>query len=171
MRIEVLYLQYLSEPIPEETFLKRLKIFEIVPVELKSAITVIDNVSIFKPKSFKFDRLSTNPGALNDLLDALILYLLVDAKSSIGDFKKVFSDKEITNPIRWTGTPSEFYWFIHLIYTKYKFVEDLRQQQWKVACHCFIQADGSRFEISKLRKLKRPNSNSGLIEKIVLLLK
>jgi hypothetical protein len=171
MGIEILYLQYLSEPIPEETFLKRLKISEIALVEIKSAITLIDKVSIFKPKSFKFDRLSTNPGALNDLFDSLILHLFIAKWSSIRDFKKVFSGKEIINPIRWTGNDSEFYWFIYLIYTRYKFVEDLRQQQWKVACQCFVKADGTQFEQSKLRTLKKPRLTAVVIEKAVRLLK
>jgi len=171
MEIGVLYLHYLSEPIPEQTFLKRLKIPENVPVGVKLDAQGIDKVSMLKQKSFKFDRLATNPGALSDLLDAFKFLLLVDKKSSVRDFKKVFSGKEITNPISWMGTPSEFYWFIYLLYTKYKFVEDLKQQQWKVACHCFIKADGTRFEVSKLRKLKSPNLTRGLIEKAVKLLK
>jgi len=171
MEIGVLYLHYLSEPIPEQTFLKRIKIPEIVPVGVKPDGPGIDKVSIFKPKSFKFDRLATNPGALSDLLDAFKFLHLVDKKSSARDFKKVFSGIEIENPIRWTGNQSELYWFIYLIYNKYKFVEDLRQQQWKTACYCFVQADGTRFDQSKLRTLKKPRLTAGVIEKAIRLLK
>jgi len=108
---------------------------------------------------------------LSDLLDAFKFLHLVDKKSSARDFKKVFSGIEIENPIRWTGNQSEFYWFIHLVYTKYKFVEDLKQQQWKTACYCFVQADSTRFDVSKLRTLKKPRLTAGVIEKAVRLLK
>ena len=163
---------------PEETFLKRGNIqvetrqcIETRQCLVSTAVERGMNSAHAGSKSFKFDRLATNPGALNDLLDAFKFLLLVDKKSSARDFKKVFSGIEIENPIHWTGTLSEFYWFIHLIYTKYKFVEDLRQQQWKVACHCFVKADGSRFEVSKLRNLKRPRQTGMAIEKAVKLLK
>jgi len=169
MEIGVLYLHYLSEPIPEQTFLKRRDV-ETRQCLVSTDERVVDSAHV-GPKSFKFDRLETNPSALNDVSDSLKLYLFIDKRSSIRDFKKVFSGIEIENPIRWTGTPSEFYWFIYLIYTKYKFVEDLRQQQWKVACHCFVKADGSRFDQSKLRNLKKPRLTGAVLEKAVRLLK
>jgi len=168
MKIEDLYLQVLCDPIPEETFLKRIKIEEYVDYEVK---TYERNPAHARPTSFKFDRLATNPGVLIDLMDALKFLLLIDKTSSIYDFKKVFSGKEIGNPIRWTGNDSEYYWFIYLIYTKYKFVEDLRQQQWKVAVQSFVRADWTHFEGSKLRKLKKPQYTGMEIEKAVKLLK
>jgi len=177
MEIGVLYLHYLSEPIPEQTFLKRRAVETKQCIETRHCLVSTDidervmNSAHAGTESFKFDRLDSNPGALNDVSDSLKLHLLIDKRSSIHDFKRVFSGKEITNPIRWTGNDSEFYWFIHLIYTKYKFVEDLRQQQWKVACHCFIRADGSRFDPAKLRNLKRPKLTGAVIEKAVKLLK
>jgi len=171
MEIEDLYLQVLSEPITEQTFLKRQTIIEIAPVGIKSDALKTDKVLIFKPKSFKYKKLATNPDALKDLWDSLKLNLLIDKKTTFNDFKKVFSGKETTNRVRWTGNQSEFYWFIHLIYIKYKLVEDLKQQQWKVAGQCFVQADGTPFDVSKLRKLKGPNLTGGLIEKAVMLLK
>jgi hypothetical protein len=163
MEIEDLYLQVLSEPIPAETFIKR--------ESEKCESVEMDKFPIPRPKSFKFDRYETNPGVLNDLLAALKHYFLVDKKSFVCDFKKIFSGGEITNPIYWTGNYSELYWFIHLIYSKYKFVEDLKQQQWKVACYCFVRADGSRFDPVKLRNLKRPRLTGAKIERAVRLLK
>ena len=168
MEIEDLYLQALFDPIPEVTFLKRLYIGENVDYEVK---TDERNPAHAVPKSFKFDRLATNPGVLNDLMDALKFLLLIDKTSSILDFKKIFSGKEIGNPIRWTENDSEFYWFIYLIYTKYKFVDDLRQQQWKVEGQCFVRANGTPFDVSKLRYLKRPRLTWMKIEKAVKLLK
>jgi len=114
MEIEDLYLQVLTDQIPEETFLKRRNI----QVETRQCLVSTDtdervmSSAHVGPKSFKFDRLATNPGALTDLLDAFKFLHLVDKKSSARDFKKVFSGIEIENPIRWTGNQSEFYWFI-----------------------------------------------------------
>ncbi len=224
MEIENLYLQVLSEPIPEQTFLKivegatrrstedvssqGLGINRRVHKEgaehakiynpacgticdlgdppaggLRSSRLIIPtfetpfmdergiNPTYAGPKSFRFDRLETNPGALNDLCDSLKNYGFIDKRNSVRDFKKIFSGKEIENPIRWTGNASELYWFIYQIYTKYKFVEDLKQQQWKVACECFVQADGSRFNANKLRNMKRPRLTGALQEKAVGLLR
>jgi hypothetical protein len=145
MEIEDLYLQVLSDPIPGETFLRKRDM--TAPTGVKPDFNEVSNQ--FWAKSFRFDRLATNPEALHDLFDSLIRYGLIAKESSLKDFKRIFSGGEIGNPIRWTGNDSEFYWFIHLVYTKYKFVEDLRQQQWKVAVQCFVRADGTRFDISK----------------------
>ena len=171
MEIEDLYLQVLSDPIPEETFLKWRSIYENEESGDKTDQREKNNHTPAVIKSFRFDRYATNPGVLIDCMDALKLIPVIDNKSSASDFKKVFSGMEIGNPICWTGNDSEFYWFIYLIYTKYKFVDDLRQQQWKVAVHCFIRADGSRFDVSKLRNLKRPRRTGGLIEKAVRMMK
>ncbi len=57
------------------------------------------------------------------------------------------------------------------LYTKYKFVEDLKQQQWKVACHCFVQGNGTHFDVSKIRNLKKTRLTAAVIEKAVKLLK
>jgi hypothetical protein len=171
MGIEELYLQYLFEPIPEQTFLKRQTILEITSIDVNKGKPKIDRFSRFTPKSFKYNKLATNPDALIDLSNSLKLNHFIDQKGSINDFKRVFSGKEIKNPVKWTGNISEFYWFIYLIYTKYKLVEDLKQKQWKVACFCFVQADGTPFERNKLKNLKRPQLTGELIEKAVGLLK
>jgi hypothetical protein len=171
MGIEELYLQYLFEPIPEQTFLKRQTILEIASFDVKHGELKVDNVSRITPKSFKYNKLATNPDALIDLSNSLKLNQFIDQKSSTNDFKRVFSGKEIKNPVRWTGNISEFYWFIYLIYTKYKLVEDLKQKQWKVACRCFVKADWTPFERSKLKNLKRPQLTGELIEKAVELLR
>jgi len=164
MEIEDLYLQVLFEAIPEQIFLKRHTI-------LKIPNTAESSAKASKLKSFKFERLATNPGALTDSMDSLKRYRFIDKRSSATDFKRIFSGQEIKNPIRWTGNDSEFHWFIHLLYTEYKFVEDVRQQQWKVAEQCFIRPDGTHFDVSKLRYLKRPRRTSDLIERAVRLMK
>lgn len=108
---------------------------------------------------------------LTDLWCKLKEGRFIDDKTSIVNFKKVFSGKEILNPVKWTGNPSELYWFIHLIYTKYKLVNDLRQNQWKVTCLCFVQSGGSPFDRNQFRNLKRPQLTGKLLEQAVELLK
>ena len=165
MEIEDLYLQALSDPIPEETFLKLQDITDGADSNSDEKVLKLKLIS------FKFDRLEANPGALTDILDCFKLHHFVEKKCPVKDFKKAFSEVVIDHPIRWIGNQSEFYWFIHLLYTKYKFVDDVKQQQWKIAGYCFVQADGTCFDMAKVRNLKKPGPTGALIEMAVKLLK
>lgn len=122
------------------------------------------------PNSFTYIHFYQKKDNLTDLWNNLKNGNFIDNKTSIVNFKKVFSGKEISDPVIWIGNPSEFHWFIHLIYNKYKLMENLKQQQWKVACRCFVQAGGTPFDRSKLRKLKSPNLSEESLEKSVRLL-
>lgn len=169
--VEDFYTQLLFEPVPERTFIKSgLTTFNI------NSETTVSKKAISKEKaliyhSLMYKQYHKKSENINDLCDSLKMNNFIDKSTSTANFKKVFSGKEISNSIRWTGNTSEFYWFIHLIYTKYRFVEDLKQQQWKVAGECFVQEDGSRFDISKLRNMKKPRLTGALLEKAVKLLK
>jgi polysaccharide pyruvyl transferase WcaK-like protein len=85
---------------------------------------------------------------------------LIDSQTRLTDFKKVFSGKEVVNPIIWTGTPTELYYFIKYIHNIQKSVEDAKKQQWKITCHCFIGENNVCFDKSKLKSLKDPNPQS-----------
>lgn len=169
--VEDFYTQLLFEPVPSSSFLKETT--PIISIEPESTIVVEPTITVDvrSIKSFSYKKLPTNPENLTDLCNSLIKGKFIAADTSGTNFKKVFSGKEITQPVVWAGNPSEFYYFIHLIYFKYKLVDDLKQKHWKVACHCFIQADESSFDSSKLRLLKKPQLSADVIEKAVELLK
>ena len=171
MVVEDFYTQLLFEPIPTNSFLKEtLPILTIEPVKpIAVEIPIPAEVKSFN--SFTFKKLSKNAESLNDLCNSLKKNNFIADDTSTINFKKVFSGKEITQPVIWTGNPSELYYFIHLIYTEYKLVDDLKQKQWKVTCLCFIQPNGIKFESSKLRPLKRPQLSAYKIEKAIGLIK
>lgn len=171
MVIEDFYTQLLFEPIPTNSFLKEaLPIIAIEPVK-PIAIEIPIPVDVKSFNSFTYKKLSTNVENLNDLGDCLKKNKLIADDTSTIIFKKIFSGKEISQPVVWTGNPSEFYYFIHLIYSEYKLVDDLKQKQWKVACLCFIQPNGIKFDPSKLRLLKKPQLSAYKIEKAIDLIK
>jgi hypothetical protein len=93
---------------------------------------------------------------LTNLYDSLKKYNFIATDTESRVFKKAFSGEAITKPIVWTGNPSEFAYFIKLIYTINHFIKDLKQKQWEVACKCFVQADDTPFDRTKLRTLKKP---------------
>ncbi len=165
-----LYLQALSEPIPEHTFLKKTVEAAFAAgskPDLPSCSPVKEDLCLH---SFTYRQFIKKGDLLIDLCDSLKKNLFIDKKTSVGNFRRIFSGKEISSPVRWTGHASDFYYFIYLIYTKYKVVEDLRQNQWKVACRCFVQGDGTPFERDKIKNLKRPRLTGGLLEKAVELI-
>lgn len=171
MVIEDFYTQLLFEPIPSNTFLKEAPpVLSIEPVKPKGGKTVLPEVNnIFY--SFTYIHLSKSPDKLNDLFDSLKKFELIAEDTTLNHFKRIFSGREIIQPAVWTGSQSEFYYFIWLIYKEYKLVGDLKQQQWKVACRCFVPAIGIIFDFSAIRLLKKPRLTARNVEQAVSHLK
>jgi hypothetical protein len=115
-------------------------------------------------ESFRYKGYDNNYDNLTYLFDSLKKNNFIADDTDSRTFKKVFSGKAITKPVVWTGNPSEFSYFIKLIYTINQYVEDLKQRNWEVACRCFIQADGTPFDRSKLRTLKKPQRSYKQLE-------
>jgi hypothetical protein len=114
--------------------------------------------------SFRYLDFDTKFDNLTNLYDSLKKNNFIADDTDSRVFKKVFSGKAITKPVVWTGNPSEFAYFIKLIYTINQYVEDLKQRNWEIACKCFIQADGTPFDRSKLRTLKKPQRSYKQLE-------
>lgn len=160
------YTRLLFEPIPNNTFL--IENPAIIQIE---EIPIVPNDKKPKTKegvlSFVYVHLDDNPEAITDLFNSLKdVAGLIDSQTRLVDFKKVFSGKEITNPIVWTGTPTELYYFIKYIHNLQKSVGDASKKQWAIACHCFKGENNVSFDKAKLKSLKNPNPQSILtIEK------
>ncbi|HKM94487.1 MAG TPA: DUF6617 family protein [Prolixibacteraceae bacterium] len=151
--IDDFYSQLLFEPVPDTTYIKEIEIIEITSdKETESAKTDV----VFSLQSFTYNDYPKNSEKLTDLCDSLKKSGFIHKDTTTINFKKVFSGKEINTPIIWTGNPSEFAYFIKLIYTINHYVDNLKQRQWEVACKCFVQTDGSSFDRTKLRTLKKP---------------
>lgn len=125
---------------------------------------------IVSDKSFTYKYLATNSDNLTDLFDSLKKNGFISKDTTLHNFKKVFSGKEIDTPIVWTGNMSDLNYFVKLIHNKNKLVVDLKQHQWKVTCKCFVQHNGQKFDRIKLKQQKKPKSTFHLLENAVRLI-
>lgn len=167
MELEDLYLQYLNESIPEDSFLKTApQVITIEPIKVVEKPNTSRKVSKSKAITFTYKQLATNPDALKNLLDSLKLNSLVDEKTTIYDLKKIFSGGENYNPIIWTGNVSDLYYFVVLIHNEFETVENVNPYHWQVTCNCFIKPDGSNFETTQLKSQKTPKQNAEMIKKV-----
>lgn len=170
MIIEDFYAQLLLEPIPDNSFLTKIQIIE-TEVNEKPVLKKKFEPTVNLFNSFTFLGLAKNSDKLVDLCDSLKKNNFISKDTTVSNFKRVFSNTEIKTPVIWTGNISEFYYFIKLLYNKQKLVADLKQNQWKVACKCFIKTDGTFFEHEGLRKNQVPKSTGHLLESAISLLK
>lgn len=166
--IDDFYNQLLFEPVPESQFLSRLKSAskaepEKIPIAKRRSV-------VTSPQSFTYKQYNTAPHKLNDLCDSLKKNGFISEDTGLSDFKKIFSGSQVKKKIVWTGNISELYYFVKLIHSKHKVIEDLKQRQWEVACLCFVNQDGFPFERSKFRSLKKPRLTGEKIKRVVDLL-
>ncbi len=168
--VDDFYTQLLFEPVPDIHYLKEITVIEIEanPIKPTKKQPKPQEVAL---TSFTYKQLATNPDNLTNLHDSLKLNHFIAQDTSLTNFKKAFSGKEITNPIEWTGNISELYYFIKLIHKEHKYVDDLKQKQWEVTCLCFVQEGGKPFDRNKFRGQKRPNTTGDKLDNIVELLK
>jgi hypothetical protein len=163
--LEDFFSQLLFEPIPHKFYIRK-----IVNIEMETAKTpkqmAVSTTKKVSLTSFTYIKLDKNPDNLNDLCDSLKKNGFINQKTTVTNFKKVFSGKEVTEPIVWTSNPSDFAYFIKLIHNKHKLVVDLKQKQWKVAVQCFVKEDGTPFH-NNIRKLQRPASTGDKLDRIV----
>ena len=165
--IDDFYSQLLFEPVPDETYLKKITLIEAVPTkENKVGDAVVEEVSL---QSFTYIDYHKSSDKLTDLCDSLKKSGFIHIDTKTVNFKKAFSGKEINTPIVWTGNLTEFSYFIKLLHNIHELVTNLKQDQWKVATECFIKEDGSKFN-NNVRKLDRPAKTGDKLDKAVSLL-
>ncbi|MEX0966742.1 MAG: hypothetical protein WD077_05855 [Bacteroidia bacterium] len=114
--------------------------------------------------SFTYLQYAVDPDKLANLYESLKFTHLIDAGTNLSNFNKVFSNKEIKTPTTWTGSISQLYYFIKLIHNDWKLIKNLKQEQWKVTCQCFVDADGNSFDRKKFRSMKKPVKTAHIIE-------
>ncbi len=110
--------------------------------------------------SFEYINLSTNPEALTDVYNALKKNNFIDEDTSLINFKKVFSGKEVSTPITWIGNIGELSYFIKYACNTKKKMKPTNRRHWEIAVHCFIRPDTKRFETSQLHDAKKPSTFS-----------
>lgn len=167
---EDFYLQFFREPVPDVIPLKK-----IITVEVEQVISpkkeIKTNATEINVLSFSYINYDKGNEKLADAFDRLKAKGFIHKETKFPDFKRIFSGKEITKPVRWTGNSSELYYFIKLLYQEHKLLKNLKQKQWRVAGQCFINADGDKFDMKKVKALKRPELSADALEFIVSMMK
>jgi hypothetical protein len=166
------YTQLLYETVPDNKYLKpTAPVIYAEPETLQIVAEEKTKLVYSSTQTFKYKKMATHPDAIKDLCDSLKLHGFIDKQTTLPDFKKIFSGEKLNNPVVWTGHISDLYYFIVLIHNEHKYVENLRQQHWKVTCNCFIKPDGTTFDNQALKTQKKPKLNALIIQKTVALLK
>lgn len=172
LTIDDFYTRLLFEPIPENYFLKEIP--DPIVIEATDNTTTTKKISApaatIEYNSFTYKHYNTRPDDINDLFDSLKKNNFIASDTNLNDFKKIFSGKAINRPIVWTGTVSDLYYLIKLLYSTNKSVEDLKQHQWEVTCKCFIDANGQTYDRQKFKDYKAPKSTKQKLEQIAALL-
>ena len=98
-----------------------------------------------KPTALSFKYKNNISGSVNltDLMNSLKRSALIHQETLLGNFRSVFSEKEIEQKIIWTGNISELAHFIKALHNTAKKVEDTKQKQWEITINCFEMADGT----------------------------
>lgn len=124
-----------------------------------------------KPTALSFKYKNNISGSVNltDLMNSLKRSALIHQDTLLGNFRSVFTDKEIEQKIIWTGNISELAHFIKTLHNTAKKVEDTKQKQWEITINCFQMADGTELTKDKLRTQKAP-ARAAIIEKAVNIL-
>ena len=124
-----------------------------------------------KPSASSFKYINKVGGYENitDLLKSLKKNNLVDEKTTIANFRSIFSGKGIEQKIIWTGNISELAHFIKTLHNTAKKVEDTKQKQWDITINCFDMANGTVLTNQKLKQQQAP-ANAAIIEKAVNIL-
>lgn len=126
-----------------------------------------------KPSALSFKYKNHHSGSVNltDLMNSLKRSALIHQDTLLGNFRSVFSEKEIEQKIIWTGNISELAHFIKTLHNTAKKVVDTKQKQWEITINCFEMADGTILTKDKLRGQKnKDTAKAAVIEKAVNIL-
>lgn len=166
---EDFYTQLLNEAVPENIPIRRRIIIEVDSIHTGN-ISVRPSENRGSAFSFTYKQFATNPEKINDLHDNLLKNKFIAADTSLTSFRKIFSGKKVTVPVKWLGLPSELSYLIKLLHNEHKLVQDLKQKQWKVVPLCFVDKDNNAETYFNIRKLQRPETKGYLLESAVKLL-
>jgi hypothetical protein len=166
---EDFYLQLLNEEAPDKIPISKVVVIEVEPEIKKTSQkrTVKDSIPVH---SFTYKKIEDQREQLTDLWNNLKLNNFISEDTTLANFRKVFSGREISTPVRWIGNISELFYFVKLFYTVHQLVENEGQKNWEITCNCFVDESGNPFNRTQFRNLKAPKRTGSKIEKAVKLL-
>lgn len=110
-------------------------------------------------QSFTLKKYYHNEQKLTDLRSSLISKNFIHNETTLKDFRKIFSGKEIKNPVIWIGRISELNYFIKRLHNELELVDNLKQKHWGVAVRCFVQKNQLQFIRERLKNQKVPSTS------------
>lgn len=154
LELEDIHYQFFDETIPD--FYTITKSNKKTKDPIKTSVPKV-KVSKQEHHSFTLKNLAREQYKLTNVCDSLKKNKFIHDDTTPPIFKKIFSGQLIEIPVKWTGYKSELAYFIKQIHNKHKLVESLKQEHWKVTAKCFVEKDGSSFDKSEFRELKKPS--------------
>ena len=132
-------------------------------------VDVIDS----SPKNLSFcysDKLAHRV-TLNKLYSTLIFEGLISKETEELHFLSLFQNKEVENPVAWTGNVSELKYFVEIINRKELHFEDKVTYKWRIAVKCFIKVSSrtlKKITYTDLRTYKITNSTRLKLDNVLV---
>jgi hypothetical protein len=166
-----IYDRYFNQGLPENSFLKRTLPKVENHIETQDTESSSIKVSGVSRHSFTYKKFNSDSDKLSDLFKFMKENGLILKENLLASFKRVFSGKEVSNPVIWSGSTNEFHYFVYLIHSKYELVEPIKRNFWKVACKCFLKGDGTLFNSQTIKEGSKPKNTAEILEQAVELIK
>lgn len=142
--------------------------YKLYQISLNSDLIGL-NVSMEKSDnsllSFTYKYYLNHPERLKDFNNALKAKNLIDKRTSIISFAKVFSGKNITTSIKWTGGIEMLAYMVRQL-IKRSLILDTKNRHWDIVIRCFKDGNENSFLRNKLRSQHIP-AKSKIIDTIL----
>ena len=118
----------------------------------------IKDLKVKNELGFNYKFKNTHPENIKDLFQSLINLNLIDGETVYKNFERLFVYKSILKRVLWTGSNSEYYYFIRKIFNHPNFHE-INGDIWKTAANCFIVIDkkGREYPTNVIKSWKNPS--------------
>lgn len=170
LTIEDCYTNILQIQAPENTFIKEIQTIDIVdekPTDEKPVIEANRNSIL----SFTYIHYQNEPLNINDLYTKLKETNRINKETTLPDFKRVFTGKEIENPIVWTGALSDLTYLMKQMVNSNQVLRTPNKHSiWEVVVNCFVDENKNIFDKSRLRRQQIPKQNINELKIIANLL-
>ena len=104
--------------------------------------------------------------AITEIWKSLKENHFISDETTISSFRKIFKSNKPVDPITWTGNISELYYFVWCLHVKYKLIENLGHDVWKITSKIFVDSKKNYWSFKEFRGLHK-TAKAHLIEKAV----
>jgi hypothetical protein len=118
------------------------------------------------PNAYSLKKYLYNISKIKQLWTSLKESKLISDSIMLKDFRKIFKNERLDNPIVWMGTLEELKYFVKLLHSDYELIDNLDKDIWKVTASIFVDKDNHNYDWQKFRGQKDP-SRTEFIKSIV----